>query len=571
MSHKGQTALLLLSAVGALVGGCGDDEPTGAGVDRAPDPVELSTLPDRARAFALPLDEVEALHGAAADRASEAEATEEGVRWARAAAELARAVAARRSDEEWLGRARAHLVEASRRKALEGACEAAIDLARLEAVDAGDLEAAYAVAYRTARRFADARASHGECLAEARRMTEVLGPHRPGAALLAAIDADPDADDPSASLAADEDELDVAAWAEGRPDIGGARLERVDVYGGQGESDGPVVRVVLGFDRVAVFERGELAREQELPRRLYLDLADTALGDAVPRSVPVGAAGLFRVRAAPFEPGVTRVVFDLTDDARYATFFLTDPYRIVVDFERGAPSGPVATADQGRRVRTVVLDPGHGGNEYGARHAGLTESHLTLDITQRVAAILERRLPEARILMTRHRDEVVSLERRVAFANAVSADAFVSIHLNAADDPVEHGGVATFVLDTTNDRQAIRLAARENGTSTQEVTGLQRILAGLHREDQLAESRALAALVQTGTLAGGRRVLPELPDRGVKSAMFYVLVGARMPAILVEASFLTQPEESRALARAGYRQSLAEGIAEGVVRWARGE
>ena len=120
-------------------------------------------------------------------------------------------------------------------------------------------------------------------------------------------------------------------------------------------------------------------------------------------------------------------------------------------------------------------------------------------------------------------------------------------------------------------REAIRLAARENRTSTAEVTGLQRILAQLHRSGQVDESRALARLVQIGTLAGGRRVLPDLPDRGVKSGMFYVLVGARMPAILLEASFLTQAEEHRALRTERYRQSLAEGIAEGIVRYARGE
>jgi len=226
------------------------------------------------------------------------------------------------------------------------------------------------------------------------------------------------------------------------------------------------------------------------------------------------------------------------------------------------------------QARRVAYDPGmfdYGGNEFGARHEGLRESHLTLDIAQRVKEILAERLPETRVLLTRHGDEVVSLERRVAFANAVSADAFVSIHLNAADDPVEHGGVVTFVLDHTNDRQAIRLAARENQTSTAEVSGLQRILAQLHRTEQVGESRALARLVQIGTLAGGRRVLPDLPDRGVKSGMFYVLVGARMPAILLEASFLTQPEEHQALRTERYRQSLAEGIAEGVVRYARGE
>ncbi|MCA9580872.1 MAG: N-acetylmuramoyl-L-alanine amidase, partial [Myxococcales bacterium] len=180
-----------------------------------------------------------------------------------------------------------------------------------------------------------------------------------------------------------------------------------------------------------------------------------------------------------------------------------------------------------------------------------------------------KRMPDTRILQTRTRDDFVSLEQRVAYANSVGADAFVSIHLNAADEVVDKGGVATFVLDTTNDRQALRLAARENGTKSGDVGQLQQILAGIHRKDQLDRSTVLAELVQQTTLSAARTHLPRIPDRGVKSAMFYVLVGARMPAILVEASFITQPDENAQLARPAYRQSLAEGIAEGVLRYAR--
>jgi N-acetylmuramoyl-L-alanine amidase len=162
----------------------------------------------------------------------------------------------------------------------------------------------------------------------------------------------------------------------------------------------------------------------------------------------------------------------------------------------------------------------------------------------------------------------VSLEQRAAMANAVDADAFVSIHHNAADEPVAHGGITTFVLDTTNDRQALRLAARENGTSASEVGDLSRILAGLRRDEQLASSRGLAERIHRGALVGGRTVLPTLYDRGVRSAMFYVLVGATMPAVLVEASFMTRADEARALRSEVYRQALAEGIADGIARWA---
>jgi N-acetylmuramoyl-L-alanine amidase len=573
-----------------LATGCGDDASRARDAARPAAAVAELTP---ARAMDVPIDDLRAAHAAAASDAERFVATDDGVTYARRAAALGRVLLLR--DPEGavgLDEVRALLREASRRKALDGSCDAALDLARLEARDAVDLTAAYAIAYRTARRFASVRGTR-DCVAEARRITSLLDAHRPGAAELAAIDADPDADDPSlAGGTVPGGEVDVAAWAAGRPDAGtaGARLTRVTVYGAAGggreaagtpgsgistpAGDPQVVRVVLHFDRVALFTRGELSAEQGLPRRAYLDLARTTLDRAVPRATTVGAAGLRRVRSAMLEGTTARVAFDLDDDAHYRLFFLPDPYRIVIDFERGTAVRPVVAVAPGaaRDVRTIVLDPGHGANDFGARATnGLIEAVVTLDLAERVRTILRRRLPDVQVALTRERDVLLGLEERVAMANGLGADVFVSIHLNDADVPVDNGGVTTFVLDTTNDRQAIRLAARENGTTAIEVSGLQRILAGLHREDQLRASRDLAELVQRGTVAGGRRILPGLPDRGIKSAMFYVLVGARMPAVLVEASFLTQPEEMRALETTRYRQALAEGIAEGLIRYARGQ
>jgi N-acetylmuramoyl-L-alanine amidase len=172
-------------------------------------------------------------------------------------------------------------------------------------------------------------------------------------------------------------------------------------------------------------------------------------------------------------------------------------------------------------------------------------------------------------MLTRSTDVDLSLEERCALANAMEADAFVSIHLNASSEPVRKGGVTTFVLDTTNNRQAMRLAARENGTRVAEVTGIQSLLAKYHRRTQAAGSNSLADAVQRNTLKRGRAVLPKLTDRGVRSAMFYVLVGARMPAVLLEASFITHGLEARALAHPRYRKALADGIASGIVSYLR--
>jgi N-acetylmuramoyl-L-alanine amidase len=296
-----------------------------------------------------------------------------------------------------------------------------------------------------------------------------------------------------------------------------------------------------------------------LPARIAIQLEDAEWGELVPVSQSVERGGLKRVRLATPNP---RVVLDLQPGATGRIFYLTDPYRIVVDVSAASRSGK-----KGRPL--VVLDPAHGGGEPGAANdeLGLVESQVALDLAELTANRLRAIMPRSRVMLTRSGDFDLSLEERCALANALEADAFVSIHLNASSEPVRKGGVTTFVLDTTNDRQALRLAARENGTRVAEVTGIQSLLAKHHRRTQAKGSLTLAAKIQRHTLKRGRLVLPKLSDRGVRSAMFYVLVGARMPAVLLEASFLTYEPEARALTNRNYRRALANGIASGIASY----
>jgi N-acetylmuramoyl-L-alanine amidase len=401
-------------------------------------------------------------------------------------------------------------------------------------------------------------------------MIAVLEPWRPPAAELAAIEADPDDGDPSEGLAPErapaiEPTAASAEWARERAQAQGnesAVLEALTVYGHGGDGGEPAsVRVVLRFDGVVAFEHGEAASEGTTPRRTWLELPSVTAGEGVASELPVDAGGLARVTTSAHASGI-RVTFDIEDGARFRAFVLPEPFRVVLDVER----------DDGRRadgpVDTIVIDPGHGGNDYGARAFEMQEADLTLDLALRVRALLAQQMPDVRVILTRETDVFVSLEQRAAIANSTDADLFLSIHLNAADEPVQHGGVTTFVLDTSNDQQAVRLAARENGTAVGQVGDLSRILASLHREDQLRASRAFAEQLHGSTLRAGRRILPRLYDRGVRSACFYVLVGARMPAVLLEASFMTREDEANALRTVRYRQALAEGISEGIVRWA---
>lgn len=326
------------------------------------------------------------------------------------------------------------------------------------------------------------------------------------------------------------------------------------------------VRVVATLDRVVRFERHDVPASDAMPHRITLEIAGATLAPGIAPVTSVDAAGLRRVRVTADESGA-RVTLDLEDDATPHVYLLPDPVRLVVDVSRPDPHAAQAASER-RPVRLVLLDPGHGGDDYGARAFRLRESDLTLDLAMRTRDALIRRRPDIRVVLTRENDTFVSLEQRTAMANAIGADLFVSIHLNAAWEPVDHGGVTTFVLDTTNDRQALRLAARENGTTTADVTELERILAGLERGEQSEASSVLADRIHFATLSAGRRVIPHLHDRGVRSAMFYVLVGATMPAVLVEAAFLTREEEADALRTERYRDTLASGIAEGIVRYA---
>jgi N-acetylmuramoyl-L-alanine amidase len=342
----------------------------------------------------------------------------------------------------------------------------------------------------------------------------------------------------------------------------GARfvLNQSAIYRGDDGEKAARVRAVLALDGQPPFRRSEQEASAAAPRRVELIFEDTRPDPSVRGTFAVNAGGLNSVRMELREDGL-HVIYELTNDARYHLFALFAPYRLVLDVER-----PVAQRTGSRR-KLLLLDPGHGGEDLGSPGPhGLWEGKLALDLARRVRTWLERIAPEIRVRMTRDSDVYITLEERAAMANALGADLFVSVHLNAANAVVDKGGVATFVLDTSNDRNVLRLAARENGTSTTEVSPLQFLVGSLARSEQRQGSLRAASFVQRGTLLSGRRVLATLADRGVKSAMFYVLVGCQMPAMLVEASFITQPDEARALTTEGYREALAEGIARGIAK-----
>jgi N-acetylmuramoyl-L-alanine amidase len=217
-----------------------------------------------------------------------------------------------------------------------------------------------------------------------------------------------------------------------------------------------------------------------------------------------------------------------------------------------------------------VVDAGHGGHDPGAiGPRGVREKDVTLAIAQRLAKRLKALGFE--VTLTRHDDRYLALEERTAIANTAHGDLFVSVHANAHPRRTR-SGVETYVLNVADDRYAARLAARENGLELASAEGdAARILVDLNAKASTGASHRLAGLVQRELTAGVRARVGDVRDLGVKSALFYVLLGARMPAVLVETAFISNRVEEQRLASPRYQDEVAGGIARAVRSFARSD
>jgi N-acetylmuramoyl-L-alanine amidase len=220
-------------------------------------------------------------------------------------------------------------------------------------------------------------------------------------------------------------------------------------------------------------------------------------------------------------------------------------------------------------VRRIVVDPGHGGKDPGALGylKGVREKDITLSISKKVSKKLQEQLGYE-VLMTRSRDVYLTLEERTAFANTKNADLFISIHTNAHRNRDAYG-METYFLNLATDDDAIRVAAMENATSAKNISDLQTILSDLMQNAKINESSRLAASVQTAMYGKLKGKYKSVKNLGVKQAPFYVLLGAQMPAILVETSFISNPRECKRLVDPRYQDHLADAIVAGVQRYIR--
>jgi len=251
--------------------------------------------------------------------------------------------------------------------------------------------------------------------------------------------------------------------------------------------------------------------------------------------------------------------------------------KAVKDPDAGPARAAVPTADGetslvralGLKIGRIVIDAGHGGHDTGTIGAdGILEKDVVLDVALRVGQLLHDRLG-AEIIYTRSDDTFIPLETRTAIANKAQADLFLSIHANSSPDASARG-VETYYLNFTSSPDALETAARENAVSDQSIHQLSDLVKKIALKDKIEESREFAGDVEASLYGGLQRGNAGLKDRGVKKAPFVVLIGANMPSILAEISFVTNVKDARQLEEPEYRQRVAESLYKGVARYAGG-
>ena len=341
-------------------------------------------------------------------------------------------------------------------------------------------------------------------------------------------------------------------------------------------------RVVIDADSEMAYSHRLLKEDITLgkPHRLVVDLDNSRLGEDIKKYIPINDNLLSDARAGQYTSDRVRVVIDIKSFKTYKIFSLKNPFRIVIDVwgkeesvarrvvrkdKKGAKIAPGALAKQlSLGVKRIVIDPGHGGRDYGAPGylKGVHEKHVVLKLARRLAKKIREKL-HCEVVMTRTTDKYLTLEERTAFANTKNADLFISIHTNAARDRRAYG-IETFFLNLATDDDAILVAARENATSTKNISDLQTILSDLMQNAKINESSRLAVHVQKCMCKDLKKRYSRIKNKGVKQAPFYVLLGAQMPSILIETSFISNSRDCKRLVNSKYQDRMCDAIVNGI-------
>ncbi|MBQ4492351.1 MAG: N-acetylmuramoyl-L-alanine amidase [Deltaproteobacteria bacterium] len=362
-------------------------------------------------------------------------------------------------------------------------------------------------------------------------------------------------------------------------------------------SSAGVVQVFVDLSEGAAFRYSRLPGNAKSAARVYVDV-EAAPSSDMPIVVGANNGMVERIRTGK-RGKVTRIVVELNRLDGYSVTSSQDGRQIVMSFtagkesmppqvrgrrssaspekpargrvqkgdsSRGVKTAPVqvpATAGRNRALRRIVVDAGHGGKDPGAMGHGLQEKDVTLNVARRLAAAIRENLG-CEVVMTRSTDVFIPLQKRTEKANQVHADLFISVHVNSSTNS-RLRGVETYFLDFSKNRDAMRVVARENGTTLKEVGDLQIILYDLIAHSKSRESSVLASQVQQRMIGALRRHYGKVVENnGVKQGPFHVLLGANMPSILVEMAYISNSGDADFLKDYRYLNGVVEGIVEGI-------
>jgi len=371
-----------------------------------------------------------------------------------------------------------------------------------------------------------------------------------------------------------------------------------------------MTRVVLEVDEVAEYsvfllpnpyrliidihgkqdQKTVMAKASEPPAPAAAPPTDTPKEETRPKPAenkPDATRELTDAGAATNSELISRKVRATSEPTSSPTFESVSPRPARTESAKGAAKKPPEPPVQGRqaqptangersliralglKIGRIVVDAGHGGHDTGTvGPKGLMEKDLVLDVALRLGKMLEEKLG-AEVIYTRNDDTFVPLETRTAMANQHEADLFISVHANSSRSPSARG-VETYYLNFTSDPEALEVAARENAVSQKSVFELQDLVKKIALKEKIHESREFANDVQRALHAGLAARDAKLRDRGVKQAPFVVLIGANMPSILAEVSFVSNPTDEKKLKTTAHRQKIAESLFKGVSRYASG-
>ncbi len=338
--------------------------------------------------------------------------------------------------------------------------------------------------------------------------------------------------------------------------------------------------------------------------RVYADLKGAVIAPKSRLQLKENSQLVRLVKMNQFQNDVVRVVLDMPEANPYRPTFLDNPPRLVFQVAKEASNLPSPTAEAqpepaerparkaepdkvarpvsgpvaggpaeslarqlGLKVKTVVIDPGHGGKDGGASAFGLKEKDLVLKLAKKLAVRIEKRLGLT-VHLTRSDDRFITLERRTKIAKDKRGDLFISLHVNANKIPSVEG-FETYILNLTTDRSAMAVAARENASSDKSIAELQDILQIIAKNTKIAESRAMAQAIHKAAVRQLNKKY-RVRDLGVKEAPFYVLVGTDIPSILVEIGFLTNEKEAARISQEAYLDQIADGLVNGLESYVKG-